>query len=944
MPASRLRLVIAAFAAVLMAALLSAAVPAPQASAAPSLPPGFVLRDLPSGQSPFDLTDFAYLPGDDGGVLTIGKQGKVAWVAPDGHVNTLANLPEYTQNDVGLVGLTIATDYATSKQIYLARSVPVGSGFVVRVERWTVTGSPEPTGITGATTLVETPGDAPVHGTTGIVAAEDGTLWISIGDNADFVQLDTRALRALDVNAIQGKILHITKNGLGVPTNPFYDAANPGSVRSRVYASGFRSPFRLSLDPSTGTPIVGDVGWNTWEELDFVQPGRNYKWPCWEGNHPTPGYADLAACAGVTNTPPLWEYQHGGAVDQGNSVTAGFVYNGTSYPQAYRGAFFFGDYVGQKIWTMRYDGQGTLTQNPQNPPLFTNVGGPVKFAPAANGDVVFADINSGMLRRLSYLSGNTAPIAKATTTTNPDTRTVSFDGTGSYDFDGDSLSYRWDFGDGTSATGAHATHTYAAGPAQLTARLTVTDPLGASGITDIVVAPSNHSPVLQVQTPGDHTFAVNEPVTLNTGASASDAEDGPLDVHWTSSILHCPDEATCHMHPGVAGTGPMFTVPFTGHEDSRMVVTATVTDSMGVSTSVTYVAFPRQHRLTLLSDIPAALQIPSEGGVSTSLVTEGATIDVVAAATATDGGSTFANWTDGTPSRTRTLTVGTSDLTLSAHYLSPIEQRYQSDTALRQLLGQPTGAEVLDDTVRYRDYTGGRLYWSKAAGTHEMHGGILARYLQLGGHHTFGTPTTDESSTADGAGRFNHLAWAPATLWSSIYWRPGNDAHAVWGSIHDKWMALGWETGPLGYPDTDELSTPDGIGRFNHFSKSSSIYWTPQTDAHAIYGAIRARWSATGWETGPLGYPATDELSTPDGIGRFNHFSKTGSVYWTARTGAQDVYGAIRARWSAIGWERSYLGYPTSGEFGVAGGRRNNFQFGYIQWFASNGAVIDRRY
>src|SRR5674536_378828 len=75
------------------------------------------------------------------------------------------------------------------------------------------------------------------------------------------------------------------------------------------------------------------------------------------------------------------------------------------------------------------------------------------------------------------------------------------------------------------------------------------------------------------------------------------------------------------------------------------------------------------------------------------------------------------------------------------------------------------------------------------------------------------------------------------------------------------------------------MGTPDGVGRYNHFSKGGSIYWTAATGAHEVHGNIRAEWAATGWETGPTGYPVTDELGTPDGVGRFNHFSKGGSIY-----------------------------------------------------------------
>ncbi len=914
---------------------------APEATGAPTLPSGFVLRDQPGGQAAFELTDFAYLP--DGSVLSTGKSGKVAWVSTAGQTRTIATLPVHGNGDLGLVGLAVAPDFATSRQIHLAWSFDTGGGaFTMRVARWTVTGADVPTGLTAERVLVDLPGFHDVHGITGLIAADDGTVWISIGDAADFTRMDPGALRSLDLDQLYGKILHVTPDGAGVPGNPYYSAAAPDANRSKIFSSGYRSPFRFSLDRRLGLPVVGDVGWNTWEEVNVVRPGANHGWPCWEANVPTPGYAGLAGCAGVVNTPPITAYRHGSGVDEGNSVTAGIVYSGSSYPDEYRGAFFFGDYVTQKIWTMTYDSQGRLVQAPQRPPRFTGVGGPVKFAAAANGDIVYADIYSGNLRRLSYPGTNAEPVAVATSGTEPSTRTVTFDGTGSYDFDGDPLTHHWDFGDGTSQTGALVTHTYAAGLVRATARLTVTDRLGATGGTDVAVVPGNHSPEPVMTDPGARTFAVGEPVVV--GATATDVEDGVLPVTWTTLIRHCPEEATCHAHPGSPGSGPVLTLPFTDHQDSRVEITATVTDSAGVTASRTYVARPREHRLTLTGNTPAALIIPAEGGVNTAMVTEGATFEVVAEEVAADGVSTFANWSDGRTTRTVAVTVPAHDLTLTATYLTPIDRRYQAEPALRQRLGAPTGPEVVDGPVRYRPYTGGRLYWSAETGVKQIEGQILAKYLALGGHGKFGPPATDETATPDGAGRFNHFPNRPGTLQSSFYWTPSTGAHPVYGRIRVKWAALGWEAGPMGYPTTDELPTPDGTGRFNHFSKNASIYYTVQTDAKAIWGRIRVRWAALGWEAGPLGYPATDETVTPDGAGRFNHFTKAGSVYWSMATDSHAIYGAIRQRWAALGWERSYLRYPATDEFTVPIGRQNSFQTGYITWNRSTGQVIDRRW
>lgn len=915
----------------------------PQAAAAPTLPAGFVIREQATGLAQFDLTDFSYLP-DDGGIIATGKGGKVNWISPTGAVRTLATLAVNNEGDLGLVGLAIAPDYASTHNIYLVRSVRTSTGTNFRLARWTVTGPPEPTGIGSEKVLLELPMTFNVHGMTGVVAGDDGSLWVSMGDSAEFRggYYDPRALRALDINSLYGKILHLTADGAGVAGNPYYEPANPNSARSKVFASGFRSPFRLSLDPSSGLPVVGDVGWETWEELDIVQPGRNYAWPCWEGNHQT-GYATAfpAECANVSNQAPIWEYHHGGAIDQGNSVTGGFVYTGASYPTGYKGTYFFGDYATKKIWTMRYDSTGKLTQAPQNPPWANDIGGPVEFAAAPNGDVVYADLYTGTLKRISYQQGNTAPIATATSTTNADTRTVTFDGSDSLDYDGDQLTYSWNFGDGTTGTGKIVTHTYAAGTNSFTATLTVRDPLGATGSTQLTVAPSNRSPQLTVTPPANDTFAVGEPISL--AATATDAEDGALAVEWTSRELHCPDEATCHSHPGVGATGSTFTVPFPDHPDTSLLITATVTDSAGVKASETYTAAPRQHRLTLASNLPASLQIPFENNANTAMVTEGVTLDVVASATASDGASRFTAWADGVTQPTRTIKMPATDLTLTAKYATPIEQRYNSDAALRTALGAPTAPEVSDGGVRYQVYEKGRLYWSSQTGVHEVHGQILAKYLALGGHTRFGAPTNDETSTPDGAGRYNHFIGTPGTGTASVYFSGATGARGIWGLILEKWTAQGREQGPLGYPTTDELSTPDGVGRYNHFSKDASIYWTPATGAHSIWGLIRVNWQALGWETGPMGYPTTDELTTPDGVGRYNHFTKNASIYFSPGTGAHEVYGAIRARWSALGWEKSYLGYPRSGEFNFDGGRRNDFQYGFIQWYP-NGTVIDRRW
>lgn len=131
-----------------------------------------------------------------------------------------------------------------------------------------------------------------------------------------------------------------------------------------------------------------------------------------------------------------------------------------------------------------------------------------------------------------------------------------------------------------------------------------------------------------------------------------------------------------------------------------------------------------------------------------------------------------------------------------------------------------------------------------------------------------------------------------------------------------------------GAPTTPEWPTPTKPGAFRHFERAS-IYWSAATGAHLVAGAIRDRWAASGWENGSLGFPLTDQLTAPDGAGRFNHF-QGGSIYWSPSTGAHVVAGAVRDAWAARGWEQGRLGYPTAEEAVGPAGRLQRFSGGSV--------------
>lgn len=107
-----------------------------------------------------------------------------------------------------------------------------------------------------------------------------------------------------------------------------------------------------------------------------------------------------------------------------------------------------------------------------------------------------------------------------------------------------------------------------------------------------------------------------------------------------------------------------------------------------------------------------------------------------------------------------------------------------------------------------------------------------------------------------------------------------------------------------------------------------------------VIGAILKKYNKLGACSGFLKKPKTKELTTPDGIGRYNHFEH-GSIYWSPKTGAHEVHGAIRSKWASMGWEKSYLGYPTSDELRGSNGKRySKFQGGIIYWTQKKGTWV----
>ena len=289
----------------------------------------------------------------------------------------------------------------------------------------------------------------------------------------------------------------------------------------------------------------------------------------------------------------------------------------------------------------------------------------------------------------------------------------------------------------------------------------------------------------------------------------------------------------------------------------------------------------------------------------------------------------------GTPGRDDETGYGLIDgrelLAVAAPAPSAIEQTYRANGGAGGRLGAALGQETcgLAGNGCAREFAGGSIYWSPATGAHVVGGAVREKWSVLGRERSsLGYPTTDE--TWLGTGAVSHFQGG------SVYWSPSTGAQVVRGLIRDTWAASGYETGSLGYPTTDETWLGDGA--VSHF-QGGSIYWSPGTGAHVVRGAIRDRWAADGWQSGSLGYPVTDEVALRGGAATV---FQGGSVYWSPGTGARLVRGAIRDRWAANGWEVGPLGFPTTDEVALRGGAATVFQGGSIYWSPATGAHVVR--
>lgn len=277
---------------------------APPGSAAPGPGQGAV-RVLVRGLSvPWGL---AFLPGGD---ALVGERttGRILRVTPSGAVTEVQRLAEVKPaGEGGLLGLAISPHYRTDGLVYAYYTTATDN----RIARFRLGHPPQPI-LTGIH-------KADFHDGGRIAFGPDGMLYAGVGDAGE-------TARAQDPNALNGKILRMTPEGKPAPGNPY-----PHSV---VYSYGHRNVEGLAWD-AAGRLYASEFGQNRFDEINLIQPGRNYGWPVVEGVGHDPRYVD-----------PLVTWPTDQASPSGIAIRGGFL-----YVAALRG---------ERLWRIPLTGNGGL--------------------------------------------------------------------------------------------------------------------------------------------------------------------------------------------------------------------------------------------------------------------------------------------------------------------------------------------------------------------------------------------------------------------------------------------------------------------------------------------------------------------------------------------------------------------------------------------------------
>ena len=342
------------------------------AKARPVVDTGVTLERVWSGLS-FNGPMYAtQAPGDDSQWYVVERNGTIrafpATATTNAEVRMFATVTVNASGEGGLLGFAFHPSWPAKREAYLSYTRDVTGGdpapptcpdsgqpFTSVVARFTSTNN----GMSldsGPDEILKVGQPYANHNGGTIQFGLDGNLYFGLGDGGSG---NDPCGSGQDANTLLGKILRIDINaGAGsynIPAdNPYVGVPN---TRSEIWASGFRNPFRWSFDRLTGELWVGDVGQNTWEEIDRVAKGGNYGWRTCEGFHQRGNTAALCGTPGFSD--PIVE--HGRSEAQ--SITGGNVYRGSAMPSLV-GTYIYGDFATGTIWAILFDANNQPVSKP----------------------------------------------------------------------------------------------------------------------------------------------------------------------------------------------------------------------------------------------------------------------------------------------------------------------------------------------------------------------------------------------------------------------------------------------------------------------------------------------------------------------------------------------------------------------------------------------------
>ena len=308
----------------------------------------------------------------------------------------------------GLLGLAFPPNYGATGRFYVNFTrAPDGHTVVARFRRSSNPLTADPSSrfdLVWSTGLnyIEQPFSN--HNGGCLVFGPDGFLYVGLGDGGSGDDPQNFAQR---VDQLLGKILRIDVNVPDTQGQGFVvPAGNAGLPRPEIWSLGLRNPWKFTFDDpargGTGAMLIGDVGQNAFEEVNYEpagQSGRNYGWRNREGAHNN-----------VTSVPPtvlplvdpVFEYGR----NAGQSISGGYVYRGTSMGND-RGRYFFADFVAGRVWSIALTVTPTGATASDLVDHTTELGGSSVlgnvsgFGVDANGELYVINYSAGAIRRLS---------------------------------------------------------------------------------------------------------------------------------------------------------------------------------------------------------------------------------------------------------------------------------------------------------------------------------------------------------------------------------------------------------------------------------------------------------------------------------------------------------------------------------------------------------------